>query len=135
MNPDWKIIKYFKPHEFDDVHGINKGENISMDIVRELDFLRDWIGHSIIITAGFDSKGHSDNSYHYKGLAVDIIILSPFSLKEQWKYIRGTKFQGIGLYPNWHYHGIKRGGWHLDLRVDPQIWRLNEKNEYIYWLT
>lgn len=50
-----------------------------------------------------------------------------FPLREQWKYVRGTKFQGVGIYPDWYYHGVKRGGFHLDLRIDAQIWRPDGK--------
>ena len=104
-----------------------------METVHRLDSLRGWVNCPIIITAGYDSQGHSSDSYHYKGKAVDIIICTDMSMRQQWDYIRISGFAGIGVYPEWKYKDFK-GGWHCDSREIPQIWREVSKGEYFYLL-
>jgi len=134
---NWKDIRWFEPHEFDDRYNKHKGVDMDMEVVERLEMLRDWIKEPVIITAGFDSEGHSPNSYHYKGMAADFIIKTKLSLREQWKYIRILGFSGIGIYPEWRITDTPyRGGWHLDTGDDdirPQIWR-KEGNKYLYFL-
>ena len=133
MAIEWKDIKHFAAQDFKDHYGVNKGEDMNMEVVGRLDSLRDWIKCPIQVTAGYDSKGHSEMSYHYRGLAVDIIICSLMRLREQWTYIRTAGFEGIGIYPNWKYK-IYSGGFHLDLRDIPQLWRRAEDGSYKYFL-
>lgn len=133
MSLTWADIKYFEPEHFEDHYGVNKGQDMNMDVVARLDSLRDWIKCPIEVTAGYDSKGHSEMSYHYKGLAVDIIICTLMSMREQWTYIRTAGFEGIGIYPHWKYK-VYSGGFHLDLRDIPQIWRQMPDGNYRYLL-
>ena len=129
----WKDIKWFSASDFDDKFSQNKGEDISLDLVGRLDSLREWINCPIIVTEGYDSKGHSDMSYHYKGLAADIIICTTMDMREQWNYIKIAGFDGIGIYPHWKYK-VYSGGWHVDLRDIPQIWRQMPDGKYVYFL-
>ncbi len=129
----WKDIKWFSSSDFDDKYSLNKGADINMELVARLDSLRDWIKCPIQVTAGYDSKGHSEMSYHYKGLAVDIIICTLMTMREQWAYIRTAGFEGIGIYPHWK-HKVYSGGWHLDVRDVPQIWRQMDDGSYKYFL-
>ena len=129
----WDNIKWFKPEKFDDSHGINLGKDMDMETVHRLDSLRGWVGYQIIITAGYDSQGHSADSYHYKAKAVDFIICTDMSMREQWQYIKISGFNGIGIYPEWTYKTFK-GGWHCDIRDIPQVWRQVAKGEYFYLL-
>ena len=58
----WDNVKWFKPEEFNDSYGKNLGNNMDMETVHRLDSLRGWIACPIIVTAGFDSRGHSTDS-------------------------------------------------------------------------
>ena len=129
----WGSIKWFTDAEFDDSHGVNKGKDMDMETVHRLDSLRGWVACPIIVTAGYDSQGHSSDSYHYKGKAVDIIICTDMTMREQWQYIKISGFNGVGVYPEWKYKDFK-GGWHLDVRDIPQVWRQVAKGEYFYLL-
>ena len=129
----WGDVRWFTDADFDDSHGVNKGKDMDMETVHRLDSLRGWVGCPIIITAGYDSQGHSTDSYHYKGKAVDIIICTEMTMREQWDYIKISGFNGIGVYPDWKYKDF-RGGWHVDTRDIPQVWRQVAKGEYFYLL-
>ena len=129
----WNNVKWFKPEEFNDRYSKFQGKDMDMETVHRLDSLRGWIACPIIVTAGFDSRGHSTDSYHYKGKAVDIIICSDMTMRQQWEYIRISGFNGIGVYPEWTYKTFK-GGFHLDTRDIPQVWREVSKGEYFYLL-
>ena len=129
----WDSVKWFKSEEFDDTYKINLGKDMDMETVHRLDSLRGWVACPIIVTAGFDSRGHSTDSYHYKGKAVDIIICTDMTMMEQWEYIRISGFAGIGVYPDWKYKDFK-GGWHCDSRNVSQLWREVSKGEYFYLL-
>ena len=129
----WNDVKWFKAEEFDDRHKINLGKDMDMETVHRLDSLRGWVACPIIVTAGFDSQGHSTDSYHYKGKAIDIIICTDMTMREQWDYIRISGFAGIGVYPDWKYKDF-RGGFHLDTRDVPQVWREVSKGKYFYLL-
>ena len=133
----WDNIKWFKSEEFDDRHKINLGKDMDMETVHRLDSLRGWVACPIIITAGYDSQGHSSDSYHYKGKAVDFIICSDMAMREQWQYIKISGFNGIGVYPEWKVDirgKTFKGGFHLDTRDIPQVWRQVAKGEYFYLL-
>ena len=129
----WGDVRWFTDADFDDSHGVNKGKDMDMETVHRLDSLRGWVGCPIIITAGDDSQGHSSDSYHYKGKAVDIIICTDMTMRQQWQYIKISGFNGVGVYPDWKYKDF-RGGWHVDTRDIPQVWRQVAKGEYFYLL-
>src|SRR3972149_4853438 len=116
----WDNVKWVKAEEFDDRHKKNLGKDMDMETVHRLDSLRGWVNCPIIITAGYDSQGHSTDSYHYKGEAVDIIICTDMTMREQWQYIRMSGFNGIGVYAHWKYNAFK-GGWHCDSRDVAQL--------------
>ncbi len=130
---NWADIKHFKPEEFDDRFGKNKGLDMDDEAIHRLDSLRDWVKCPIQITAGYDSEGHSPLSWHYKGHAVDIIICTELSMRDQWQYIKLAGFNGIGIYPHWRYK-LFQGGWHLDTRDTPQLWRQMDDKSYNYFL-
>ena len=129
----WGDVRWFTDAEFDDSHGVNKGKDMDMETVHRLDSLRGWVACPIIITAGYDSQGHSSDSYHYKGKAADIIVCTDMTMRQQWDYIRISGFAGIGVYPDWKYKDF-RGGWHCDSRDIPQLWREVSKGKYFYLL-
>ncbi len=127
MNPsDWEKIKHFGPHE-------NWGnvDLISFPLILELDAFRDKINTPIFISCGTQGK-HLANSYHYQGLAVDILFPEKEKKDLPNLFIMASrfKFSGIGIYPDWEYLNEKRGGMHLDLRPTAlkAMWVGIEKN-------
>lgn len=94
----------------------------------------DW---PMVINCAYETKGHSENSYHYKGLAVDFHFNSPYvPLVNQYSCLEKTlidlkidKFVGFGVYPDWEFPGF-----HLDLRGSSMNW-IRVKGKYTYWNT
>ena len=106
---DWSIIKHFKQEEFGE-----GTENLDQNLIWLLDEFRDAIGKPIKIHCAWAKSGHSPNSYHYKGQAVDCHI-EGLSLQDQFMYaLRFGAWKGIGIYPLW-----KNPGLHLDIRKTP----------------
>ncbi len=105
-----KVKNYFKEKEFFDYSSMDKV------LLYKLNVLRQKINKKILITSSNALDGHKEDSYHYKGEAVDIICpdlkdnLSFFMMCEQ------VDFSGIGLYPNWVFLGKRIMGVHLDVR-------------------
>ena len=103
---------YFKDNEFS-----NKSK-LSLKLIHNLEAFRGVLGQPIIITADYATTGHSRNSYHYKGMAIDgttnaslrmFIDLAP-------KY-----FTGIGIYLSPISGDIEF--FHLDIREEsPTMW-------------
>lgn len=109
---DWDAIKHFSQSE-------KWGDWSKMDreIFFKLDAMREYCGRSIIIHCGYEAGGHTADSQHYKGRAVDIHI---DGLDEIEQYLIAERFswRGIGLYPDWNSPGL-----HLDTREDdPARW-------------
>lgn len=126
MNQDqWETIHFFRPEE-------NFGDptRMSYQLLITLDNFRGYIDVPIIIHCGYETDGHSENSYHYKGMAVDChakgIDLYDF-------YFAATRFQfnGIGIYPWWNSPGL-----HLDVRPTKYLgaksfWGSTGPNTYV----
>ena len=95
---------------------------IKVPLVYWLDKLREHVGKPVIIHNAYSTDGHAENSYHYRGLAVDFHVkgMSPVELFFQ---ILKFPFQGVGLY---------RWGCHTDLRSSgiKKLWR--RKNGVYY---
>lgn len=126
MNKEqWRTIQYFNPNEA-------WGDPARMDyeLLLLLDSLREYIGKPIYIHCGYETEGHSENSYHYKGKAVDCHITG-ISLTDF--YIAATRFHfgGIGVYPIWNNPGL-----HLDTRpwgqgMPRSFWGAVRPKEYV----
>lgn len=105
---DWKGIEHFSPRE-------KFGDSLQMSFyfMKTLDKFRDFLDLvypcKMVITAGWSDTGHTSNSQHYKGKAVDgylvkdgkrVSLLQTYLLLT--KFYRGglhiPKFTGIGLY-------------------------------------
>jgi len=109
-------IKYFSFNEFvRDENGF-----IDSELVKKLEKLREAFGKVIKISSGYrteeDNKrvGGAKNSYHLKGMAVDIPI-TEYSASELYSLIKlcfDIEFNGIILYPM-HLH--------LDIREDKKV--------------
>jgi len=86
--------------------------------------LRQHTGTAIHINDAFARSGHSKESQHYIGNAVDFHFITESSYLVQIKWVLDflTNFQlssriGLGIYPTWNHPGF-----HLDVR-----------NEYARW--
>jgi len=106
---DWERVKWFSPEE-------NWGDpyRIYKKLIFMLDAMRDFAGVRVIIHCAYETSGHSPNSYHYKGMAVDLHfeglnLLDQFIIASRWD------FGGIGVYPFW-----KNPGLHVDIRPIPE---------------
>lgn len=98
--------KEFAPHP----------EKMSHDFLYRLDSFREYLRVPMFVTSS-SGGSHSPTSFHYKGLAADIIVPEQKgSLAALWLMAERFDFTGIGIYPEWEYNGKKCGGLHLDYR-------------------
>lgn len=102
---NWKKIRHFRKSEWEP--GANK---VHHRLIHTLDEMRAFCGRPIIIHNAYATTGHSDNSYHYRGEAVDFHIKG-ISLLWQFLFAERFGFGGIGVYPHWNNPGL-----HCDIR-------------------
>ena len=117
---DWKQIKYFSPKE-------NWGdpEQMSFELLRRLDGLREFCSHRIIIHCGYAIDGHTKNSQHYLGRATDFHIIG-VTLINQYLLAERFNFGGIGIYPEWNNPGLHCDVRHKDSEKPQDRWvRIN----------
>lgn len=84
------------------------------------------------LTSDYAADGHSPNSYHYKGEAIDAIPNSPIPIHLFLK-TAALYFNGVGLYIDVATKQIAY--FHLDIREGvPQTWigLVSDKIDYIY---
>ena len=144
MEPNrfWESINFFKYTEFSAPEDPESGLLMNHYLVMTLDELAQITGHQIIVhrNGGYSFKGHSDNSFHYHGMATDFHFgplrsnktgdIGPWKLpvREQAKIILGLgKFGGVGIYPEWK----PVPGFHVDVRPGFQVWK-NVEGKYLY---
>jgi len=128
-------IKHFKPEEFAAPENPTSGLLMNHFLIMGLDDLRSILGYSIHVhqNGGYSLKGHSANSYHYDGRAVDFHLdpASPLTPREQLRIILSVdKFGGVGFYPEWK----PVPGFHVDVRERFQIWK-KVGDTYVYFFT
>lgn len=107
LKSDWDQIKHFTKDE-------NWGDSslINLELIKELDALRDYLKTAIVITSG--TKGtHEPTSNHYTGYAVDVVVPGR-NLLDTWIDANRFAFTGIGFYPGWTYESKVVGGLHLE---------------------
>lgn len=89
-------------------------------LVSLLDLARHQVGIPFHVTAGFATTGHSKNSMHYQGKAVDFIaVLNGKKPMDVWLDLLRFPFTGIGIYPHWKLNNKKEEacvGFHVDVR-------------------
>ena len=119
---DWKRIKHFKEDEWR-----LDPDKANPLLVKILDTLRAISGSKIRINGCWAESGHSKNSWHYTGNAVDFVFLSKIYYLQQYSYLSlFSELRGIGFYPDWD-----TPGWHVDLRPEFLRWvRIN--GNYLY---
>lgn len=122
----WDFLRHFNKNENWGNH-----EKINGFLLLALDELRHRIGHEFIIHNAYAQTGHSDDSLHYKGSAVDYHICTKSFLKTCNDVILClSEMQiadrvGLGIYPDWN-----NPGFHLDSRGYQARWGRLE-NKYI----
>lgn len=120
--------RYFSDKGDPDLGGI---ENMDPSFMKFLDNFRHQLGHPIHIHAGYATSGHSPNSQHYKGLAVDcscpsLTLRDFYNAACNFQYYR-RGFGAIGVYPYWNRQGL-----HLDFRKIGIKWIRDSRGKYVY---
>lgn len=124
----WLLLRHFKDYEA-------WGDPSKMDpfILFLIDGFRESLpkGCWIKVHCGYKEKGHTKNSFHYKGKAIDFHVIGMHVSEAEshlQKYLRTPKiingvecklidFVGIGVYPEW-----ADPGFHLDTRGVRASW-------------
>jgi uncharacterized protein YcbK (DUF882 family) len=106
IEDDWKNIQHFTKDE-------NWGDwkKMNVAVVWMLDRMRDFIERPIVLHCGYEDGGHTENSQHYLGNAVDCHIVG-LSLIDQYLLAERFNWNGIGVYPDFNNPGL-----HLDCRT------------------
>ncbi|MEW6712369.1 MAG: hypothetical protein AB1403_21300 [Candidatus Riflebacteria bacterium] len=124
MTPEqFKTVKFFKPSE-------KWGDLSKIDqlLVYCLDRTRMQGNCPFSIHCAYESSGHSEDSYHYKGQAVDGHFVGMHLLNQLLVAERTNLWRGIGLYPFWNNPGL-----HLDVRGgQPLRWIRDQAGIYHY---
>ena len=101
---------------------------IDLDLVEKLQQLRDYLGKPIIITSGYRTSpynkacGGASNSYHLKGMAVDIYCKDVDArIIALWAEFNGLG--GVGLYVDRDIEFV-----HMDTRESKYRW-INKNNK------
>jgi hypothetical protein len=126
INTWLEIKKCFWPNEF----GIGAYENMDDDFLLKLYRFRIAMDTYMHINVGYATSGHSKNSYHYQGRAIDFYFKHA-TVPIRRVVVTAVKcgLHGIGIYPHWNTPGF-----HLDNRPPNrfQVWKRNEDGVYIY---
>lgn len=124
MKNIWNMIEGFTPKE-----DWGSAENMNGFTLMLLSFLRKRIREKdpearVYIHAGFARDGHSKNSQHYKGNAVDFHFVTSMSYPLQIQFMLDSLKElqvhnkvGFGIYPDWNSPGF-----HIDDRGDMARW-------------
>lgn len=125
----WNRLNYFSRQE-----RWGDPDKMDPDFLLQLDNFRAVIAKPFSLLCGYESSGHAENSYHYKGRAVDGRFLDletreALSLEEHLLIALRAPFGGVGIY-TWGSGGPFL---HLDNRLathDRKIWVSTEKGKY-----
>jgi len=121
---------------FEYIEGFSKGEKwgdpfkmngftiLLLEKIRHIYRLKYDKDASFVIHCGFETSGHTPNSWHYKGYAVDFHIKSKLSFWNQYYAVltilndlQVAHLVGFGIYPDWNSPGF-----HLDTRGKIARW-------------
>ena len=132
----WNLLKYFSINE-----NWGKPKKISGILLFVIDNVRKIIGLSIRLSStAYTGSGHSSNSYHYKGMALDgYIEKSNFtSFEVLYSFISALeddlqiKNYALGYYPWWKKDN-NSVGIHFDVREKQLFWVSPSKGVYNYY--
>ena len=116
-----RMSKYFKISEFNSKDGAKMPPEVKaniLDLISNLDVIRETIGKPVIINSGYRSPKHNkevggaSKSMHMVGKAADIHVPG-MSTQELYRIIeqliaKGKIVQGgVGLYPSWIHYDIR----------------------------
>ena len=122
---NWDDVRHFGPQEWG-----KDPDLVDERLVLTMDEVRAQAGVPVIVHVAWDDGGHSGNSQHYDGKAVDFHFGRGLSLVEEFALLSSFRaFGGIGFYPDWR----PRPGWHVDIRDNAQalLWvRLGDQYHY-----
>ena len=114
----WTQTRYFKRSEaWGDPSKMNGGLILSLDLIRH------YFDVPFVVHCGYEVDGHSKDSQHYLGNAVDFHVKhmsfrdSCRKLIQTVKYLQLSNFIGLGFYPEWN-----NPGFHIDLRGFKARW-------------
>lgn len=119
------MTKYFKNYR---TEGWGVPTEMCADLVFALDNLRHIAGKPIIVHCGYETTGHEENSYHYRGMAVDFHIVDTPILQQLFLATLIPEFGGIGVYPYWNHRGL-----HCDIRprdYSTKMWMRKKDKTY-----
>ncbi len=127
MTEIFTLLKHFTTNE-----NWGNSEKVNGSLLILLDKIRELSNIPIVIHNAYATTGHSSNSQHYLGNAVDFHFKTNRPYAEQIQILESIlrllqvyDFVGLGIYPDW---GKK--GFHLDVRGEKARWgRVN--GEYI----
>jgi hypothetical protein len=124
---DWPKVRRFKPSE-----NWGNWRRVHRDLIFTLDAFAEFVQKPVIIHNAYDQTGHTDGSYHYKGMAVDFHVKGLNVFDQFLAVVRFDGFNGLGVYPFWNNPGI-----HGDIRpksnrlLPDSLWMRNGAGEYI----
>ena len=124
VDADWLRLRYFKKEEWR--HDPAKAD---WRLVQLMELLRRYAKTPIIIHVCHATEGHSKNSLHYQGQAVDFHFAGDMTPMEQMVNVMSFPFGGVGYYPYWN-----NPGWHLDIRgAAPKVLWTQAKNGELFY--
>jgi len=115
----WHKLQHFKPNE-------NWGDPGKMNglLLLLIDGIRHTYDRPFKIHCGYDESGHTTNSQHYLGNAIDFHIEGgeyyPTQIDKILKILDWYQVSdkvGLGIYPDWAHQGF-----HLDVRGTKARW-------------
>jgi hypothetical protein len=123
----WQMIyPLFKAKNFGEGAYENMQDNFLVSLYR----FRVAMDTPMIVNVGYATKGHSRNSYHYQGRAIDFHFrYNPVPTRKIVTTAIKCGLHGIGFYPHWN-----KPGCHLDNRSAGlfNIWSRNKAGIYTY---
>lgn len=94
--------------------------------------IRQVVDEPFYVYGGYATTGHTEGSFHYRGLAVDFGVRS--NIWEAYCYIDAAiinlqldNYLGLGVYPHWKPYP----GFHIDIRGYKARWSKLKTSEYL----
>ena len=107
MERDWSRIAHFKREEWG-----RHVEQVDWGLIVAMDRFRSLVDAPVVIHEAWADSGHSPDSLHYRGRAVDFHVQTGRPFAEVLLCVLSIPaFMGVGWYPGWHHPGF-----HVDTR-------------------